>query len=259
MITLPDAPQDLHAEDACVTTHVLDLIKGAPGAGMKVTLSRILRSREESVAEAVTDARGRLPAPLLTCDAARSGLYVITFETADSFFGRVAVEFAIDDPGRHHHVPLVLSPFGFSTYRGAPPHRAPEPVRWAARPVIDVPAEAGPPPGTLGPGMTVHVIDLAHGIGAGGMAVGVTTPAGAVRTGFVTNSEGRTADWLIGPGALEVGTYEIRFDLGAYFATAGKTSFFPHARVWFRVTNPAEHHHIPLLVAPTGYSCYRGS
>lgn len=259
MNNLSDTPRDLHADDACVTTHVLDLEKGLPLAGMEVSISRLAPGGEEPLMRAVTNGQGRLAAPLLTTAAAQAGTHVIAFDTANGFFGRIRVEFEIADPARHYHVPLILSPFGFSTYRGAPPHRPPA----AAPPPRDM---AGPgaaaasaaPPGSLGPGLTVHVIDMARGIGAGGMALEVSRPS-ATAGSFVTNAEGRTADWLVGPGGLEPGGYEIRFDLAGYFAALGTRSFFTRAHVGFRVTDATRHHHIPLLVAPAGYSCYRGS
>lgn len=259
MNSLSDTPRDLHADDACVTTHVLDLEKGLPYAGVEVVLSRLSPGGEEPLMRAVTNAQGRLDAPLLTSAAAQAGSHVIDFDSANGFFGRIRVEFDISDPARHHHVPLILSPFGFSTYRGAPPHRPPGPAPGAKAPAVSGASVASAaPPGSLGPGLTVHVIDMAQGIGAGGMALEVTPPSAAVR-GFVTNAEGRTADWLVGPGGLQPGRYEIRFDLAGYFAATGTKSFFTRAHVGFRVTDVGRHHHIPLLVAPAGYSCYRGS
>lgn len=260
MNNLSDTPRDLHADDACVTTHVLDLEKGLPSAGMGVSISRLSPGGEALLTRAVTNDQGRLEAPLLTTAATQAGTHVIAFDTANGFFGRIRIEFDLADPARHYHVPLILSPFGFSTYRGAPPHRSPAPApRAAASAASAATLASGAPPGSLGPGLTVHVIDMAQGIGAGGMALEVSRPSAAASTGFVTNAEGRTADWLVGPGCLEAGQYEIRFDLARYFEATGTKSFFTRALIGFRVTDAELHHHIPLLVAPAGYSCYRGS
>ncbi|MBN8629299.1 MAG: hydroxyisourate hydrolase [Rhodobacterales bacterium] len=259
MSTPPAIPGDLHAGDACVTAHVLDLGTGRPGSGMAVTLARMYPDGAEQLACATTDLQGRLGAPLLTQGEAVAGRHLIAFDTGSAFFGTISVEFDLADPTRHHHVPLVLSPYGFSTYRGAPPHRAPDPIGICVRHPVDIPAASGAPPGTLGPGMTVHVIDIAQGTGAGGMSVELTTPSGKIRSGLITNAEGRTNDWLVGPGALEMGDYELRFDLKSYFRAAGLDTFFPRARLGFRVSRKDEHYHMPLLVSPSGYSCYRGS
>jgi 5-hydroxyisourate hydrolase len=73
-----------------------------------------------------------------------------------------------------------------------------------------------------------------------------------------TNADGRIADWL-DPGPQQVGTYRITFDTGAYFASRSETGFYPFVPVVFEITSPGEHHHVPLLLNPFGYSTYRGS
>jgi 5-hydroxyisourate hydrolase len=107
-----------------LTTHVLDATAGAPAPHVAVTLHRHAESGAlDPVAEGVTDADGRLA---LGPDELEPGMYAITFATgayfADrgtpTFYPLVTVTFTIAD-ARHYHVPLLLSPFGYSTYRGS--------------------------------------------------------------------------------------------------------------------------------------------
>jgi 5-hydroxyisourate hydrolase len=72
-----------------------------------------------------------------------------------------------------------------------------------------------------------------------------------------TNADGRTDGPLLGPGELEVGSYELVFGVGEYFAP--EPAFYDAVTVRFVVDAPGEHHHVPLLVSPFGYSTYRGS
>lgn len=102
-----------------LSTHVLDAAKGLPAAGMAVRLER----REAdggwaSVAAARTDTDGRIrewDAPI------EAGVHRLTFDTAglSDFYPEVTVAFTVTDPGRHLHVPLLISPFAYSTYRGS--------------------------------------------------------------------------------------------------------------------------------------------
>lgn len=101
-----------------LTTHVLDTARGVPAAGVPVTLRRDGRV----VAEAVTNAQGRTDAPLL--EGLEAGVYEITFDAGaylagEGFLGEVPVRFRVDDPGAHFHVPLLLSPWSYATYRGS--------------------------------------------------------------------------------------------------------------------------------------------
>jgi 5-hydroxyisourate hydrolase len=111
-----------------ITTHVLDLASGRPAMGVAVTLSfRVDDARWDDLASGVTDADGRISdlspkeAPLT------AGIYRLEFETLAYFLARgirafhpsVVVNFLVDDPSGHFHVPLLLSPFGYSTYRGS--------------------------------------------------------------------------------------------------------------------------------------------
>ena len=74
----------------------------------------------------------------------------------------------------------------------------------------------------------------------------------------ITDSDGRVRDLLDGH-PLEARVYRITFETGAYFRAAGRPSFYPHVQVEVAITAPADHHHLPLLLSPFGYSTYRGS
>jgi 5-hydroxyisourate hydrolase len=105
-----------------VTTHVLDAALGRPAAGIAVAL---YDSEGALVAEGITDADGRVPD--LGPDALPLGEYGIVFETGvyfartqtPTFYPRVSIDFELTDEAAHYHVPLLLSPFAFSTYRGS--------------------------------------------------------------------------------------------------------------------------------------------
>jgi 5-hydroxyisourate hydrolase len=116
---------------SAVTTHVLDLAAGCPAAGIGVRLERAGPPAEE-IATASTGADGRVAS--LGPDAIAPGTYRLIFDTGSylaarhatgdpvipPFFPEVTVTFAITGgPGQHYHVPLLLSPFGYSTYRGS--------------------------------------------------------------------------------------------------------------------------------------------
>ena len=109
------------AERSRVTTHVLDATSGRPASGIAVTL----QGRGGDAWPAVTDGDGRI-ADLGPADL-ESGVYRITFAVgpwfADrgqpAFYPEVVIPFTIDDPAAHYHVPLLLSPYAYSTYRGS--------------------------------------------------------------------------------------------------------------------------------------------
>jgi 5-hydroxyisourate hydrolase len=95
-----------------LSTHVLDTAAGHPAAGVRV----LLESRTGTPhGEGVTDQDGRIGS---LGGELRAGDYVLRFETRGVFFPEVVVVFTISDD-RHHHVPLLLSPYGYSTYRGS--------------------------------------------------------------------------------------------------------------------------------------------
>ncbi|HJQ40145.1 MAG TPA: hydroxyisourate hydrolase [Thermoanaerobaculia bacterium] len=101
---------------AGITTHVLDTAQGRPAANVRLTLTR----DDQMLFEGATDSDGR--ARLL--DHAEPGTYRLTFDTGaynpGGFFPSATIEFRIDEPAQqHYHVPLLLSPFGYATYRGS--------------------------------------------------------------------------------------------------------------------------------------------
>ena len=107
-----------------LTTHVLDTAAGQPAAGVSLTLDRVTGTGYVRVAEAVTNADGRTDAPLLDGDAFRLGDYEIVFAVGpyfkgNAFYDDVPVRFRITDQDAHYHVPLLVAPFGYSTYRGS--------------------------------------------------------------------------------------------------------------------------------------------
>lgn len=108
-----------------ITTHVLDTATGRPGAGMTVTLVRLLPDARETIGRFVTNADGRCDGPLLHGEALVAGTYELTFDVAGwrggaaGFYDEIPICFRVSDAGAHHHVPLILSPFGYSTYRGS--------------------------------------------------------------------------------------------------------------------------------------------
>ena len=103
-----------------ITTHVLDTSRGCPAAGVPVVLERAVGSGWDLVGRGTTDADGR--ARDLLTSAPEPGRYRLTFDTGsylqDGFYPEVSVTFVVGDE-RHYHVPLLLSPFGYSTYRGS--------------------------------------------------------------------------------------------------------------------------------------------
>ena len=110
--------------------------------------------------------------------------------------------------------------------------------------------------------LTSHVLDTSLGRPAAGMivALSVLEPDDVWKlvTQRKTNDDGRVVD-LLAEGALEARTYRLRFDTASYFSSSGRASFYPYVDVVFSVGNASEHHHVPLLVSPFGYSTYRGS
>ena len=104
--------------------------------------------------------------------------------------------------------------------------------------------------------LTTHVLDIATGRPAAGVAIELLRGDEVLATA-VTNADGRTDGPLL--ERLEPGTYELRFAVGDYFATSAEPAFLDVVPVRFGVSDPGAHHHVPLLVAPGGYSTYRGS
>ena len=112
-----------------LSTHVLDTARGRPAAGIPVTLRRIAPDGTPALlAEAVTNADGRTDAPLLAGDAVTPGTYELTFAVGAyfedlapgaPFLDSVPLRFAVTEPDGHYHVPLLVSPWSYSTYRGS--------------------------------------------------------------------------------------------------------------------------------------------
>jgi 5-hydroxyisourate hydrolase len=109
-----------------ISTHVLDTSIGRPAAGVRVQLLRLDRGSVIAIASAETNADGRVAA-LLPPGESRAGTYRLTFDAAayfaargqETFYAGVTIDFVVRDAGQHYHVPLLLSPFGYSTYRGS--------------------------------------------------------------------------------------------------------------------------------------------
>jgi len=117
--------------DGYLTTHVLDVALGRPAAGLALALYRIDGDGRVLLAEAVTNSDGRTDAPILPATAFETGFYELVFQAgayldavgapggAPRFLDEVPLRFGVDDASLHYHVPLLLSPFGYSTYRGS--------------------------------------------------------------------------------------------------------------------------------------------
>lgn len=110
-----------------LSTHVLDLTTGRPAVGVVVTLDVLDGSNWARVATANTDDDGRVKDLVTPGHAVAKGTYKLTFETSAyfaqrgeaCFYPHIVVTFEIQDVERPHHIPLLLSPFGYSTYRGS--------------------------------------------------------------------------------------------------------------------------------------------
>ena len=116
-----------------LTTHVLDTANGRPAAGMAIALYRLGPGPDDRalLIESTTDADGRAPAPLLAGDDLTPGVYELVFEVGayfaarsaalaePPFLDRVPIRFGIADSDAHYHVPLLVSPGSYTTYRGS--------------------------------------------------------------------------------------------------------------------------------------------
>jgi 5-hydroxyisourate hydrolase len=108
--------------NAKLTTHVLDLTTGKPAAGLKIELRDL--GSGEMLKTVTTNADGRTDAPLLSGEECGPGSYELLFHVGDYFNNRsfldcVPVRFRIGDPATNHHVPLLCTPWAYSTYRGS--------------------------------------------------------------------------------------------------------------------------------------------
>ncbi|HEX8353382.1 MAG TPA: hydroxyisourate hydrolase [Pyrinomonadaceae bacterium] len=110
-----------------ITTHVLDTARGRPAAGVPVTLEARGEGGWRVVGRGATDADGRLRELLPPDFFLGEGGYRLTFDAgayfaacgAEGFYTEVVVSFVVRDPAAHYHVPLLLSPYGYTTYRGS--------------------------------------------------------------------------------------------------------------------------------------------
>ena len=112
-------------------THVLDTARGCPAGGLRISLHRLDGGTREVLAEMVTNADGRTDAPILPQEHFAAGRYELVFHAGDYlrangqagdeplFLDEVPIRFGMSDPQAHYHVPLLLSPYGYSTYRGS--------------------------------------------------------------------------------------------------------------------------------------------
>ncbi|MCU1364830.1 MAG: transthyretin family protein [Ilumatobacteraceae bacterium] len=113
-----------------LTAHVLDVGRGVPAAGMRLTLTRLDGTSRTSIIETVTNADGRTDAPLLGPETMQSGTYEVSYGVGDyfartlpdgatTFFADVPVQFKVAESDTHVHVALLVSPWSYTTYRGS--------------------------------------------------------------------------------------------------------------------------------------------
>ena len=114
-----------------LTTHVLDTSRGVPAAGLAIVLQRKEAGGYIEVTSVRTNSDGRVDTPLLDGDTMEAGHYRLIFSAGAyfrdpgtelpeyPFLDDVVIDFGISDPDQHYHVPLLLSPYGYSTYRGS--------------------------------------------------------------------------------------------------------------------------------------------
>jgi 5-hydroxyisourate hydrolase len=113
---------------SAITTHVLDTSRGRPASGVAVRLAfENADGSWRQIGKGATDADGRARDLLPDGSALTEGVYRLAFETGpyfaaqeiEAFYREVVIVFTVSDPAQHYHVPLLLSPFGYSTYRGS--------------------------------------------------------------------------------------------------------------------------------------------
>lgn len=119
------------SEKGFLTTHVLDTMSGEPAAGMTLDLYRINGDERQHLTSRVTNSDGRCDSPIIDAASFETGTYELVFAVGE-YFARsgtdlpdppfldiVPIRFGIADPASHYHVPLLVSPYSFSTYRGS--------------------------------------------------------------------------------------------------------------------------------------------
>ena len=114
-----------------LTTHVLDTARGCPAEGIRITLFKLGETGPEKIAETVTNDDGRTDSPILPKESFETGTYELVFHCGDYlratrqagadplFLDAVPIRFGMAEADAHYHVPLLLSPYGYSTYRGS--------------------------------------------------------------------------------------------------------------------------------------------
>ena len=114
-----------------LTTHVLDTALGKPAEGLKIDLYRIVNEERQLVTNAVTNDDGRVNSPLMEGAGFAAGTYELVFHAGDylrasgaavtepAFLDKIPLRFGVADPSSHYHVPLLLSAYSYSTYRGS--------------------------------------------------------------------------------------------------------------------------------------------
>lgn len=119
------------ADGGFLTTHVLDTARGVPAAGLRIELFRIDGPSRAAIGRFETNADGRTDSPVLPVEAFETGEYELLFHAGDYiaqsggalpegvFLDLVPIRFTISDAGAHYHVPLLLSPYSYATYRGS--------------------------------------------------------------------------------------------------------------------------------------------
>jgi len=114
-----------------LTTHVLDTARGTPAPGLRIDLFGLEGDARTRMNTVTTNDDGRADSPILPAETFVTGVYELVFYAGDyldrtvgaaegpRFLDTIPIRFGIDDPDAHYHVPLLLSPFGYSTYRGS--------------------------------------------------------------------------------------------------------------------------------------------
>ena len=275
---------------ACLTSHVLDTARGGPAVGMRLELFSLENQTKSLLKSTSTNNDGRTDKPLLDAGNIEAGNYQIDFYVGEffencgisisqpKFLDIIPVEFGIADEKGHYHVPLLASPWSYSNYRGSSPANMPADNLLDKRPSDQrvalrrkdyqcvSPQLPAALPGTGAPGLTTHVLDMTRGCGAAGVQIDVFQIDGSQRTylkSVKTDNEGRSEEWLIQSGEIQSGQYEFAFHIGDYFVARGAElpgiRYLDVVPVLLGLSPEEGHYHIPLLIAPWGYSTYRGS